>query len=132
MHPAVEEDVTAASARRFRRTPSMGDARTGFPPAGPFRAGVRSRRGSGPGRAPLTRPDLADRAESGGSAPDTTAALSVAADDASALAVGSGVLVGGDRRESGEVRTVDETPEQRGVRFERDALPFLDQLYSAA
>jgi len=80
----------------------------------------------------LTRPDLADRAESGGSAPDTTAALSVAADDASALAVGSGVLVGGDRRESGEGRTVDETPEQRGVRFERDALPFLDQLYSAA
>jgi RNA polymerase sigma-70 factor, ECF subfamily len=80
----------------------------------------------------LARPDLADRAEPGGSATDTPPALSVAADDASALAVGSGVLVGGDRRESGEVRTVDETPEQRGVRFERDALPFLDQLYSAA
>ena len=27
---------------------------------------------------------------------------------------------------------MEETPEQRGVRFERDALPFLDQLYSAA
>ena len=27
---------------------------------------------------------------------------------------------------------VEETPEQRGVRFERDALPFLDQLYAAA
>ena len=27
---------------------------------------------------------------------------------------------------------MDETPEQRGARFERDALPFLDQLYSAA
>jgi RNA polymerase sigma-70 factor (ECF subfamily) len=27
---------------------------------------------------------------------------------------------------------VDETPEQRGARFERDALPFLDQLYAAA
>jgi RNA polymerase sigma-70 factor (ECF subfamily) len=30
------------------------------------------------------------------------------------------------------VRTVEETTDQRGVRFERDALPFLDQLYSAA
>jgi RNA polymerase sigma-70 factor (ECF subfamily) len=27
---------------------------------------------------------------------------------------------------------VEETPEERGARFERDALPFLDQLYSAA
>ena len=27
---------------------------------------------------------------------------------------------------------VEETPEQRGARFERDALPFLDQLYAAA
>ena len=27
---------------------------------------------------------------------------------------------------------VDETPEERGARFERDALPFLDQLYAAA
>ena len=27
---------------------------------------------------------------------------------------------------------MEETPEQRGARFERDALPFLDQLYSAA
>jgi len=31
-----------------------------------------------------------------------------------------------------EVRTVEETLEQRGARFERDALPFLDQLYAAA
>ncbi|MCW2600605.1 MAG: polymerase, sigma-24 subunit, subfamily [Frankiales bacterium] len=30
-----------------------------------------------------------------------------------------------------EVGTVDETSEQRTARFERDALPFLDQLYSA-
>jgi RNA polymerase sigma-70 factor, ECF subfamily len=30
------------------------------------------------------------------------------------------------------VGAVEETPEQRGARFERDALPFLDQLYSAA
>jgi RNA polymerase sigma-70 factor, ECF subfamily len=31
-----------------------------------------------------------------------------------------------------EVRAVEETLEQRDARFERDALPFLDQLYSAA
>jgi RNA polymerase sigma-70 factor (ECF subfamily) len=31
-----------------------------------------------------------------------------------------------------EVAVVEETSEQRGARFERDALPFLDQLYSAA
>jgi RNA polymerase sigma-70 factor, ECF subfamily len=31
-----------------------------------------------------------------------------------------------------EVVPVEETPEQRGARFERDALPFLDQLYAAA
>jgi RNA polymerase sigma-70 factor (ECF subfamily) len=31
-----------------------------------------------------------------------------------------------------EVRTVEETLEQRGARFEQTALPFLDQLYSAA
>jgi RNA polymerase sigma-70 factor (ECF subfamily) len=30
------------------------------------------------------------------------------------------------------VRTVEETVEQRGARFEQTALPFLDQLYSAA
>jgi RNA polymerase sigma-70 factor (ECF subfamily) len=35
-------------------------------------------------------------------------------------------------RQDREVRTVEETLEQRGHRFERDALPFLDQLYSAA
>jgi RNA polymerase sigma-70 factor (ECF subfamily) len=33
---------------------------------------------------------------------------------------------------STEVRTVEETVEQRGARFEQTALPFLDQLYSAA
>jgi RNA polymerase sigma-70 factor (ECF subfamily) len=32
----------------------------------------------------------------------------------------------------GEVAVVEETSEQRSARFERDALPFLDQLYSAA
>jgi RNA polymerase sigma-70 factor (ECF subfamily) len=31
-----------------------------------------------------------------------------------------------------EVRAVEETVEQRGARFEQTALPFLDQLYSAA
>src|SRR5690606_2231167 len=30
------------------------------------------------------------------------------------------------------VMTIQETDEQRAARFERDALPFLDQLYSAA
>jgi RNA polymerase sigma-70 factor (ECF subfamily) len=31
-----------------------------------------------------------------------------------------------------DASSVDESPEQRSARFERDALPFLDQLYSAA
>jgi len=31
-----------------------------------------------------------------------------------------------------EVGPVEETPEERSARFERDALPFLDQLYAAA
>jgi RNA polymerase sigma-70 factor, ECF subfamily len=33
---------------------------------------------------------------------------------------------------SGEVDAVEETPEERSARFERDALPFLDQMYAAA
>ena len=33
---------------------------------------------------------------------------------------------------SGEVGPVQETPEERSARFERDAMPFLDQLYAAA
>jgi RNA polymerase sigma-70 factor, ECF subfamily len=33
---------------------------------------------------------------------------------------------------SGEVGPVEETPEARAIRFERDALPYLDQLYAAA
>ena len=33
---------------------------------------------------------------------------------------------------SGEVGSVEETPEERSARFERDAMPFLDQLYAAA
>jgi RNA polymerase sigma-70 factor (ECF subfamily) len=33
---------------------------------------------------------------------------------------------------SGAVTTIDETPEERSARFERDALPFLDQMYAAA
>jgi RNA polymerase sigma-70 factor, ECF subfamily len=36
------------------------------------------------------------------------------------------------RRTGVEVRAVEETSEQRSARFERDAMPFLDQLYSAA
>jgi RNA polymerase sigma-70 factor (ECF subfamily) len=35
-------------------------------------------------------------------------------------------------QQTAEVRTVAETPEERSARFERDALPFLDQLYAAA
>src|SRR4051794_38272307 len=38
----------------------------------------------------------------------------------------------GPPAESEEVGPVTETIEQRGARFERDALPYLDQLYSAA
>jgi RNA polymerase sigma-70 factor (ECF subfamily) len=37
-----------------------------------------------------------------------------------------------DRPSSEGVILVDETTEQRGARFERDALPYLDQLYAAA
>lgn len=37
----------------------------------------------------------------------------------------------GPRRAEGVI-LVDETPQERGSRFERDALPFLDQLYAAA
>jgi RNA polymerase sigma-70 factor (ECF subfamily) len=33
---------------------------------------------------------------------------------------------------SGPVSTIDETPQERDARFERDALPFLDQMYAAA
>jgi RNA polymerase sigma-70 factor (ECF subfamily) len=33
---------------------------------------------------------------------------------------------------SGAVTTIDETPQERTERFERDALPFLDQMYAAA
>ena len=33
---------------------------------------------------------------------------------------------------AGEVRPVEESPEQRAARFDRDALPYLDQLYAAA
>jgi RNA polymerase sigma-70 factor, ECF subfamily len=35
-------------------------------------------------------------------------------------------------RTAREVGPVEETPEERSARFERDALPFLDQLYAAA
>jgi RNA polymerase sigma-70 factor, ECF subfamily len=35
-------------------------------------------------------------------------------------------------RSAREVGPVEETPEERSARFERDALPFLDQLYAAA
>lgn len=33
---------------------------------------------------------------------------------------------------SGAVSTIEETPQEQDARFERDALPFLDQLYAAA
>jgi len=48
-------------------------------------------------------------------------------------APGVGFAVRSTGRGTAEVGTVEtETSEQRGARFERDALPFLDQLYSAA
>ena len=60
-----------------------------------------------------------------------------------ALATGGIAMVrwwhaaGGRRGEApagwaGEVRPVEESPEQRAARFDRDALPYLDQLYAAA
>jgi RNA polymerase sigma-70 factor (ECF subfamily) len=42
------------------------------------------------------------------------------------------VRVDAGRRNRLEVSGVEETTEQRSARFERDAMPFLDQLYSAA
>src|SRR5437899_11330053 len=41
-------------------------------------------------------------------------------------------VVSGHTSAHGEVGPVEETPEERSQRFERDALPFLDQLYAAA
>jgi RNA polymerase sigma-70 factor, ECF subfamily len=41
------------------------------------------------------------------------------------------VAAAGDGRHEGVI-LVDETTEERGARFERDALPYLDQLYAAA
>jgi RNA polymerase sigma-70 factor (ECF subfamily) len=43
----------------------------------------------------------------------------------------AGVSSGSDVTETGEPPLSQETPEQRSARFERDALPFLDQLYAA-
>jgi RNA polymerase sigma-70 factor, ECF subfamily len=42
------------------------------------------------------------------------------------------VRIDAGRRDRREVSGVEETTEQRSARFERDAMPFLDQLYSAA
>jgi RNA polymerase sigma-70 factor (ECF subfamily) len=45
--------------------------------------------------------------------------------------VGAGVSSGSDVAQTGEPLLSQETAEQRSARFERDALPFLDQLYAA-
>jgi RNA polymerase sigma-70 factor, ECF subfamily len=42
------------------------------------------------------------------------------------------LVPGGSRAAVGSGAAVEETPEQRTARFERDAMPFLDQLYAAA
>ncbi|MCW2547032.1 MAG: polymerase, sigma-24 subunit, subfamily [Mycobacterium sp.] len=54
-------------------------------------------------------------------------------DLATAGAVGSAARIqrGSSAAVGLEVGPVEETPEQRSARFERDALPFLDQLYAA-
>jgi RNA polymerase sigma-70 factor (ECF subfamily) len=44
---------------------------------------------------------------------------------------GAGVSSGSDVAQTGESLLSQETAEQRSARFERDALPFLDQLYAA-
>ncbi|MDT4892388.1 MAG: polymerase sigma-70 factor, subfamily [Pseudonocardiales bacterium] len=49
-------------------------------------------------------------------------------DTAGAIVARSGVVTAGEQRSD----VADETVEQRRARFERDALPFLDQLYAAA
>jgi RNA polymerase sigma-70 factor, ECF subfamily len=48
------------------------------------------------------------------------------------LVGGPGVSSGSDVPETGVPLLSQETAEQRSARFERDALPFLDQLYAAA
>src|SRR5512143_3328485 len=101
------------------RTPAYG--RTRRPRAG-TRAGTPLH-ARGPGRRPLS----ADRAVVGPSeAPGTVSSASMAdgrttGQEASAL----------DERRRAPA-TPAETVEQRGARFERAALPFLDQLYAAA
>jgi RNA polymerase sigma-70 factor, ECF subfamily len=109
--------VTATSARRPRRTLFGADARE----AGSAPAVARDVRSTGPGRAPVARAPRTDPVRT-----DAEQRLD-GAPSVAPSAVGSGVRFD----DSGEVR-VEETPEQRGARFERDALPFLDQLYSAA
>ena len=67
---------------------------------------------------------------------DTTAAPVVVVRPLPAVADGDGHGDRAGRHQSREGRDVvsapEETSEQRSARFERDALPFLDQLYSAA
>jgi RNA polymerase sigma-70 factor (ECF subfamily) len=46
--------------------------------------------------------------------------------------VAEGVIVGGSSGDEPELDMSKETPEERAARFEKDAMPFLDQLYSAA
>ena len=82
-----------------------------------------------PGRAAAVRPGAA------GAVPSTAAAAAERAEAPLRGVVSSGrsVDTGRARAVPVEVGTVEsETSEQRTARFERDALPFLDQLYSAA
>jgi len=58
--------------------------------------------------------------------------LAVSGSGGGPLSSASGGTMPVPAEESEEVGAVTETLEQRSARFERDALPFLDQLYSAA
>jgi len=103
----------------------------------------------GPGRAPLSRPELSlsqplstltpafDRQDlrSAYRLPIEGTAVEWAIDAVQVVGQSRGHDETAGVQHTGaceEVATVEETPEQRGARFERDALPFLDQLYAAA
>ncbi len=74
--------------------------------------------------ATLTRP-----ADTGPVEPDRTVAPEVGW---AVMTEPTEAPVAADSEESTERVEASETPEERTARFERDALPFLDQLYSAA
>jgi RNA polymerase sigma-70 factor (ECF subfamily) len=109
------------STARLRSTARAGASRSAG--SRPVASAVRPAASSGsPSRPALSRP--------AGSRP-----APVAAGRAVGTRVGSGARAGHDDppAQTGAVSTVEtETSEQRRARFERDALPFLDQLYSAA